>query len=115
MQIDGSIEFKPADQLLQAHGDALVAKSRSDFKPSTQEYLHSPSRSGEPSRQAHVTQQPSTRVRGTPSVDPEEPKPTKLQAKSIDHASAVKRSIPLSGESSVSEKIQTWLPSFKIG
>lgn len=27
----------------------------------------------------------------------------------------MKRSVPLSGESSVSEKIQTWLPSFKIG
>lgn len=54
-------------------------------------------------------------MRATPSVDPDEHKPSKLQAKSIDHTTAVKRSVPASGASSVSEKIQTWLPSFKAG
>lgn len=52
------------------------------------------------------------RVRGTPPVDADELK-SKLQAKSIDHPAAVKRSIPLSDESALNEKIQTWLPSFK--
>ena len=52
------------------------------------------------------------RMRGTPPVDSEDIK-GKLQAKSIDHPAAVKRSLPLSDESTANEKIQTWLPSFK--
>ena len=55
------------------------------------------------------------RVRGTPPADPEEPRSSKLQAKSIDHPTAVKRGMPLGNEAKVNEKIQTWLPSFKNG
>lgn len=44
------------------------------------------------------------RMRGTPPADTDEFK-GKLQAKSIDHPAAVKRSIPLSDESAANEKI----------
>lgn len=118
MQIDGSIEFKPVDPLVLQHGESFAAKSRGDFKPSGLDYQFSPSRRGDgDDRHAHKTQQPSmlARVRGTPPVDTEEHKPSKLQAKSIDHPTATKRNQPLSSESAVNEKIQTWLPSFKSG
>ena len=53
------------------------------------------------------------RMRGTPPVDASEDVKGRLQAKSIEHPAAVKRSLPLSDESGANEKIETWLPSFK--
>lgn len=93
----------------------MVGKARTEFKPTPLESQLSPSTHiGIDGRHAHKTQQPSMimRMRGTPPVDSEDIK-GKLQAKSIDHPAAVKRSLPLSDESAVNEKIQTWLPSFK--
>lgn len=58
MQIDGSIEFKPADQQVLHHGDSLVVgKARTDYKPTPLEYQLSPgTHVGIDGRHAHKTQ-----------------------------------------------------------
>ena len=57
----------------------------------------------------------ASRVRGNAQADSEDPRAIKQQARSIDHMSAVKRSLPTAPESQSNEKISTWLPSFNNG
>ena len=119
MQIDGSIEFKPAVETQQQHhyGNQFQGKSRAvDSKPPQLEYQLSPTRpAGAEGRNAPKSQQPSLAVRArvTPPVDAEDVLTSKSYNKNLDHSTAVKRSLPLSEEQGANEKIQRWLPSFK--